>query len=56
VQCADPGAEERAAKLTPKLTIIMILFILPALFTVLIGPTVVNITQSLMPAMDTQGQ
>jgi tight adherence protein C len=47
-------AEERAAKLTPKLTIIMILFILPALFTVLIGPTIVNITQSLMPAMETQ--
>lgn len=36
-------AEEEAAKVSPKLTIVMILFLLPCLMVVLIGPAVVNI-------------
>lgn len=36
-------AEEEAAKVSPKLTIVMILFLLPCLFVVLLGPAVVNI-------------
>jgi tight adherence protein C len=36
-------AEEEAAKVSPKLTVIMILFLMPCLMIVLIGPAVVNI-------------
>ena len=44
-------AEKRAAKAAPKLTIAMILFILPTLFVVLIGPTIVNIAMRLLPTL-----
>ncbi len=39
-------AEEEAAKVSPKLTIVMILCLLPCLFVVLLGPAVVNISNS----------
>jgi tight adherence protein C len=45
-------AEKRAAKASPKLTIAMILFILPTLFVVLIGPTIVNISLRLLPTLE----
>ncbi len=45
------AAEKRAAEAAPKLTIAMILFILPALFVVLIGPTIVNIVVRLLPSL-----
>ena len=35
-------AEEKAAKLPAKLTVPMILFIMPALFVVLIGPAIIR--------------
>lgn len=41
-------AEEEAAKVSPKLTIVMILFLLPCLFVVLLGPAVVNIKNALL--------
>lgn len=44
-------AEKRAAQATPKLTVAMILFILPPLFVVLMGPSIVNISQRLMPIL-----
>lgn len=44
-------AERRAAEAAPKLTVAMILFILPPLFVVLLGPTVINIVQRLMPVL-----
>ena len=45
------AAEEDAAKISPKLTVAMILFILPSLFVVLAGPAVINVINTLMPAM-----
>jgi tight adherence protein C len=45
------AAEEHAAQISPKLTVAMILFILPSLFVVLAGPAVINVIQTLMPAM-----
>lgn len=39
-------AEEEAAKVSPKLTIVMILCLMPCLFIVLLGPAVVNIMNS----------
>jgi tight adherence protein C len=36
-------AEEKAAKLPAILTVPMILFILPVLFVVLIGPAIINV-------------
>lgn len=39
-------AEEEAAKVSPKLTIVMILFLLPCLMIVLLGPAVVNVLNS----------
>jgi tight adherence protein C len=47
------AAEERAAKISPKLTVVMILFILPSLFIVLIGPAIVRVVRVLLPAMAT---
>ncbi len=41
--------EERSAKLPTLLTIPMILFILPVLFVVLLGPAVVSISDNLLP-------
>ena len=45
------AAEEAAAQISPKLTVVMILFILPSLFVVLAGPAVINVINTLMPAM-----
>lgn len=44
-------AEEKAAQVSPKLTIIMIISILPCLIIVLIGPAVINVKNVLMPTM-----
>ncbi len=45
------AAEEQAAQISPKLTVAMILFILPSLFVVLAGPAVINVVNTLLPAM-----
>lgn len=45
------AAEESAAQISPKLTVAMILFILPSLFAVLLGPAVVNIYRKLLPML-----
>lgn len=39
-------AEEEAAKVSPKLTMVMILFFLPVLMTILLGPAAIRISQS----------
>lgn len=44
-------AEEMAAKISPKLTVAMILFMLPCLVTILLGPAVVRVIRTLLPAM-----
>lgn len=44
-------AEEKAAQVSPKLTIIMIVCILPCLIIVLIGPAAINVKNILMPTM-----
>ena len=44
-------AEERAAQISPKLTVGMIIFILPSLFIVLVGPAAINVIRNLLPAM-----
>ena len=44
-------AEETAHKLPVKLTIPLVLFILPAMFVVVIGPGMINIIRNLMPAL-----
>jgi tight adherence protein C len=41
-------AEEEAAKVSPKLTIVMILFLMPCLIVVLLGPAVVAIKNNLL--------
>ncbi|MFT5683816.1 MAG: tight adherence protein C [Myxococcota bacterium] len=46
------AAEEQAAQISPKLTVAMILFILPSLFIVLIGPASINVYRNLIPAME----
>ncbi|MDP6935241.1 MAG: type II secretion system F family protein [Myxococcota bacterium] len=46
------AAQERAARITPKLTVAMILFILPSLGVVLLGPTIVNVSNELIPTME----
>ena len=48
------AAEEQAAQIAPKLTVAMILFILPSLFIVLIGPAGINVFRNLIPAMSGQ--
>ena len=45
------GAEERAAKVSPKLTVVMVLFILPSLVIVLVGPAIINIARNLWPTL-----
>jgi tight adherence protein C len=44
-------AEERAATVPVKLSIPLVLFILPSLFTVILGPAAVNIVRALMPTL-----
>jgi tight adherence protein C len=44
-------AEEKAAKASVKITIPMILFILPSLFIVLIGPACLKVVKTLFPVM-----
>lgn len=44
-------AETRAANASPWLTVAMIIFILPALFVVLIGPTLVLVLDGMVPFM-----
>ncbi|MCB9762717.1 MAG: type II secretion system F family protein [Alphaproteobacteria bacterium] len=44
-------AEEAAAKISPKLTVAMILFMLPCLILILIGPAIVRVIRQLLPAM-----
>ncbi len=36
-------AEEEAAKVSPKLTVVMIIFLLPVLMSILLGPAVINV-------------
>jgi tight adherence protein C len=48
-------AEEKAAQVSPKLTVIMILFILPCLIVILIGPAVINVKNILIPSMSGAG-
>lgn len=45
------AAEERAAQISPKLTVAMILFILPSLFCILLGPAGINIVRKLIPIL-----
>lgn len=47
-------AEENAAKISPKLTVAMILFILPCLIVILVGPAAVNVKNTLLPALAAQ--
>lgn len=42
-------AETRAARAAPMLTVVMVLFILPVLFVVLIGPTIINVSRTFNP-------
>lgn len=44
-------AEEKAAKVSPKLTVAMILFIMPCLILILIGPAVINVVRILLPTL-----
>ncbi len=45
------AAEEKAAAISPKLTVVMILFIFPMLFIVLVGPAVISVMRNLLPTM-----
>jgi tight adherence protein C len=47
-------AEEKAAQVSPKLTIVMIVCILPCLIVVLIGPAVINVKNILLPRIEGQ--
>ncbi|MCB9743161.1 MAG: type II secretion system F family protein [Alphaproteobacteria bacterium] len=44
-------AEEQAAKISPKLTVAMIFFMLPCLILILLGPAIVRVIRQLLPAM-----
>ena len=48
------AAEEQAAQIAPKLTVAMIIFIMPSLFVVLVGPAGINVFRNLIPAMSGQ--
>lgn len=45
------AAEEEAAKISPKMTVAMILLLLPALFVVILGPAIVNMVRQLAPTL-----
>jgi tight adherence protein C len=44
-------AEETAQKLPVKLTIPLVLFILPAMFAVVLGPAIINVARNLLPQL-----
>ncbi len=44
-------AEEKAAAISPKLTVAMVIFLLPALFVVILGPAIVNIVRDVLPSL-----
>ncbi len=44
-------AEEKAAAISPKLTVAMVLFLLPSLFVVILGPAIVNIIVDVLPSL-----
>ena len=46
------AAEEAAARISPKLTVVMILFIMPVIMMVLIGPAGINLYRNLLPIFD----
>ena len=48
-------AETAAAQISPKLTVVMILFILPTLMVVLVGPAIINIGNNLWPVLSGGG-
>ena len=48
-------AETKAAQVSPKLTIVMILFILPTLLIILLGPAAISMKNILIPTAKTQG-
>jgi tight adherence protein C len=45
------AAEEKAAAISPKLTVAMVLFLLPSLFMVILGPAIVNIFREVIPTL-----
>ncbi len=45
------AAEETAAKISPKMTIGMIIFLLPCLFVAILGPAAVNLIRNLIPVL-----
>lgn len=47
-------AEEKAAYVSVKMSLPLVLFILPALFAIVLGPAIVNIVDKLFPAMGGQ--
>lgn len=47
-------SERKAAEASPKLTVVMILFILPPLFIVVLGPTAVTLIARFAPTLETQ--
>ena len=49
------AAEEQASQISPKLTVVMILFILPTLMVVLVGPAIINIGRNLWPTLQGGG-
>lgn len=48
-------AETKAAQVSPKLTVVMIIFILPTLLIVLLGPAVVKVKNILIPTAQERG-
>jgi tight adherence protein C len=45
-------AEERAAKTTIKMIPVLVLFIFPVMFFVILGPVVIQISRDILPAMN----
>jgi tight adherence protein C len=49
-------AEGNAAQVSPKLTVVMICFVLPCLIVVLVGPAMVNVKNILLPTLAGAGE